>query len=88
MADSALRAQTALDAKHFGMGKWWAILAASLAGAAAGTLLLIHPFEGGRAVTRLMGAALVLYGVENLLVCCYTVKVPRRSSADSMDALS
>lgn len=32
LVDSVLRLQTAMDAKHFGMGKWWVILLVSLGG--------------------------------------------------------
>lgn len=81
LVDSVLRIQTALDAKHFGMKKWWAILAASIGGTALGLLLLLRPFESGRALVRLTGAALVLDGAESLLAGLYTVKVPRRSCA-------
>ena len=86
LVDSVLRLQTAIDAKHFGMEKWWAILLVSIAGMAVGTSLLLRPFESSRALVRLMGAALMLHGGENLLVCLYTVKVPRRSDPDVIDA--
>ena len=86
LVDSVLRLQTSIDAKHFGMEKWWAILLVSIAGMAVGTSLLLRPFESSRALVRLMGAALMLHGGENLLVCLYTVKVPRRSDPDVIDA--
>jgi len=82
LVDSILRFQTSIDAKYFGMRKWWAILAISCAGAALGVTLLLHPFESGRAMIRLMGLTLVIDGAENLVTCLYTVKVPRRSAAD------
>lgn len=86
LVDSVLRLQTSIDAKHFGMEKWWAILLVAIAGMAVGTSLLLRPFESSRALARLMGAALMLHGGENLLVCLYTVKVPRRSDPDVIDA--
>ena len=79
LVDSVLRIQTSIDAKHFGMKKWWIILAVSALGAALGLLLLLRPFESGRALVRLAGATLVLDGAENLLAGLYTIKVPRRS---------
>ena len=82
LVDSVLRLQTAMDAKHFGMGKWWGILLVSLGGAALGTLLLLRPFESGLTLVRLLGLTLLLDGGENLLTGLFTVKVPRRSSAD------
>lgn len=85
LVDSVLRLQTSIDARHFGMEKWWAILLVSIVGMAVGTSLLLRPFESSRALVRLMGAALMLHGGENLLVCLYTVKVPRRSDPDVID---
>lgn len=82
LVDSILRFQTAIDAKHFGMRKWWAILLISCVGAALGGMLLFHPFEGAMAMIRLIGLTLVIDGAENLVTCLYTVKVPRRSGAD------
>lgn len=83
LVDSVLRLQTAIDAKHFGMDKWWAILLLSAAGAALGLLLLLRPFQSGRVLARMLGLTLAADGAENLLACRYTVKVPRRSSAEA-----
>ena len=89
LVDSVLRLQTAIDAKHFGMDKWWAILLLSAAGAALGLLLLLRPFQSGRVLlVRLLGLTLAADGAENLLACRYTVKVPRRSAAETETASS
>ena len=82
LVDSILRFQTSIDARHFGMDKWWAILLISCVGAALGVLLLFRPFESALAMIRLMGLTLMIDGTENLMTCLYTVKVPRRSCAD------
>lgn len=82
LVDSVLRLQTAVDARHFGMSRWWVILLISCAGAALGALLLFRPFESALAMIRLIGLTLMIDGAENLVTCVYTVKVPRRSSAD------
>ena len=82
LVDSILRFQTSIDAKHFGMDKWWGILLISCAGAVLGVLLLFRPFESAMAMIRLIGLTLMIDGVENLVTCAYTVKVPRRSAAD------
>ena len=82
LVDSILRFQTSIDARHFGMDKWWAILLISCVGAALGVLLLFRPFESALAMIRLIGLTLMIDGTENLMTCLYTVKVPRRSCAD------
>lgn len=81
LVDSVLRFQTAMDAKAFGMGKWWVILLAAILGAALGVWLLVRPGESAVDLTRLLGLALVIDGGENLLAGLYTVKTPRRSAA-------
>lgn len=81
LSDSALRLQTALDARQFGMERWWSILLAAGVGTLAGSALLLHPFESGRAMVRLMGAALAASGGEGLLMGFYTVKTPRAPPA-------
>lgn len=82
LVDSILRFQTSIDAKHFGMRKWWVIMVVSCMGAVLGALLLFHPFDGALAMIRLIGLTLMIDGTENLVTCLYTVKVPRRSAAD------
>lgn len=85
LADSALRLQTSLDARHFGMKKWWVILLFSLFGAVLGTVLLLRPFQSARALIRLTGLTLAADGAENLLAGLYTIKVPRRSGPGERD---
>lgn len=88
LADSALRLQTSLDARHFGMKKWWLLLLGSLCGALLGTALLLRPFQSARALIRLTGLALAADGAENLLAGLYTIKVPRRSGPGERDWLN
>lgn len=81
LVDSVLRFQTAMDAKAFGMGKWWVILLAAILGAAVGLWLLVRPGESAAGLVRLLGLALIVDGGESLLAGLYTVKTPRRSAA-------
>lgn len=81
LMDSVLRLQTALDARHFGMEKWWLILAAAAVGALIGLLLLVRPLEGGRLLRRVTGLSLMAHGAEDLITVLYAVKAPRRASA-------
>lgn len=85
LTDSVLRLQTAIDAKHFGMKRWWGILLSALCGGALGALLLIRPFEGGRLLVRVLGGALLASGAENLLLGLYAIRAPRRASADPIE---
>ena len=85
LADSVLRLQTSIDARHFGMKKWWLLLLFSVCGAALGTALLLRPFQSTRALVRLTGLTLAADGAENLLAGLYTIKVPRRSGPGERD---
>ncbi|MCM1150030.1 MAG: DUF308 domain-containing protein [Butyricicoccus sp.] len=85
LVESVLRLQTSLDAKHFGMRRWWTMLLLAVGGAALGIAMLLRPFESGRVLVRMMGAALTVDGAENLLAGLYTIKVPRRSERIETD---
>lgn len=81
LVDSVLRLQTAFDARHFGMKRWWLILTAAVVGAALGFLLLLRPLESGMLLRRVIGASLMVHGAEDLITVLYAVKAPRRASA-------
>lgn len=83
LLESVLKLQTAFDAKRFGMRRWWLILIASIAAAACGILLLVYPFESVLLLTRIMGIAIIVNGVENLWTALYTVRVRRREKKPS-----
>lgn len=77
LIDSLLRLQTALDARRFGVRRWWIILALGICSAVLGALLLLRPFEGADMMMRLLGASLVAAAVQNLYVILTTVRVTR-----------
>lgn len=79
LVDGAFKLQTALDARRFGLDRWWGILLLALLTCCCGLLLALSPFEGAAALTRLMGAALLIEGVQNLVIVIYTVRTGRRS---------
>lgn len=83
LIDSVLKLQTAFDARHFGMRRWWAMLLLSLAAAVFGILLLAHPFESMDFLMRLMGITILIDGAENLCTALYTIKVTRRAKKDT-----
>ena len=74
LIDSVFKFQTSLDAKRFGMQRWWTILAVAMLSAAAGLLLVLNPFGSARALMILLGITLAAGGVQNLFVVIYTVK--------------
>lgn len=65
--------QTAVEARGFGLKSWWLILVSALLCCVLGALLLFHPFGSGKALVILLGAALALHGLQNLIVAIFTV---------------
>lgn len=67
LADALLKVQISIDAKAFGIGKWWLIFSVAILTAIAGVLLVLRPFESAQAVMVLLGTALIAEGVLNLI---------------------
>ena len=78
LVDSVFKLQTALDAKHFGLKKWWVMLLCALLCAGLGLVLVILPFRTAEILVRVTGAALTVNSGENILTAGYTVKSKKR----------
>ena len=78
LVDSVFKLQTALDAKHFGLKKWWVMLLCALLCAGLGLVLVILPFRAAEILVRVTGAALAVNSGENILTAGYTVKSKKR----------
>ena len=79
LVDGTLKIQTAIEAKRFGIQKWWIILSISLMVTSVGILLITMPWKTTEFVIRLIGINLALDGFLNLWVVQNTVKVIRRN---------
>lgn len=84
ITDGAFKLQTSVDARRFGMRGWWGILLLAVLTCLSGLFLIINPFEGAQALMILLGVTLIIYGVQNLLVVLYTVKVVRMENQRSV----
>ena len=80
MADGVLKIQTAMDAKKFGLEKWWLILLISLCAAVIGVLLLVMPMKGTGMILRFVGGNLLVDGILNLVIVQSTVRTIRRKN--------
>lgn len=80
LIDGAFKLQTSIEAKSFGINKWWIILLTALLTVVAGMILVLNPYSSMLMLTRLLGVAFVLDGVLNLIVALYTVKLIKRFS--------
>ena len=79
LIDALLRIQTALDAKKFGLVKWWILLLISLTAAIIGILLLIMPFSGRKIIVNFVGLNILINGVLNFVMVQSTVKTKGRN---------
>ena len=86
LADSLLKIQTAIDAKAFGIPRWWLILAFAVLTAAFGLLLLFRPYETQKTFMILLGIAFLGEGVLNLTTVLTAVKILQRKPPQIIDA--
>lgn len=79
LVDALLRIQTTIDAKKFGIRKWWILLLISLTAAVIGVLLLIMPFKGAKVIVNLVGLNICINGVLNFVMVQRTVETKGRN---------
>lgn len=82
LADSLLKVQIAIDARHFGIRQWWLILGVAILTGMLGFLLLLRPFEGAELLIILSGATLLAEGLLNLVTVITTVRIIRHQLPD------
>lgn len=75
LSESIFKATIAFDAKKFGIKHWFVILLGSILTCAFGAILVFFPSIRIRVLQILLGLALLLYGLLNLLVILETVKI-------------
>lgn len=83
LIDGALKLQTAVDAKKFGIENWWLILVIALLVSIVGIILMVIPFAAQTMAAWIIGINLVLDGVLNICVVLSTVKTIRRKRLES-----
>lgn len=87
LVDATLKIQTAIDAKKFGISKWWLILMTAIMVAFIGALLLLAPFETGSVLVRILGLSICFDGIMNLIVVLSTVRSIRHSREEIIDMI-
>lgn len=85
VVSGVFRLQTALEARRFGIASWLWMLLTSLAAIAVGALVLILPYQTALLSIRLMGLAIVLGGLEDLLATACTVNTKERPNGTVID---
>ena len=86
LLDGLLKIQVAIDARRFGLGKWWLILAAAIPSGILGFVLLFRPSENVRVLTVLLGVSLVAEGVLNLITVLTAVRRTQKIFPEIIDS--
>ena len=84
LADGLFKIQIAMDAKPFGIRKWWLILVAAILTGIFGLLLIIRPGESLQVLTVLLGISLIWDGILNLSTMLTAVKIIRNQRPDEI----
>ena len=82
LADNLFKVQTAMEARRFGLGTWWLMLALAVVAVIAGILLIVCPFEGMRAWVRVIGISLMTQGVMSFCVGLCAIHIPPQRTLD------
>ena len=77
--------QIALDAKRFGLSKWFLILALAVLTAILGGILMFRPGQGTRALMVMFGISLLSEGILNFSTALTAVKIVRNQVPDVID---
>lgn len=85
LADGLFKIQISIDAKRFGIRKWWLILAVAITTGITGLALTIRPAESTRFLTALLGLALLADGLLSLVTVLSTVKIIHHQYPDTVD---
>lgn len=86
LTDGLFKLQTALDAKGFGVKRWWLVLTAAVLAGAAGILLILNPNAGIRPAMVLLGICLAVDAVLGFVVAFLLIKIVRHQKPDIIDA--
>ncbi len=82
MSDGLFSAQTAMDARRFGLASWWSIMALSVLAGVLGAALALRPLWGAYRLMEMLGAALLGEAALGACTTLCAVKVPRRHPGD------
>ena len=85
LADGLLKVQMAIDAKKFGLRRWWLILATAVITIVFGVLLVFRPSESSSVITILLGLSLLSEGLMNLSTALTAVKIVKNQQPDVIE---
>lgn len=85
LADGLFKIQMSMDAREFGIHKWWLIFSFAIITGVIGLLLVFMPAEGSLVLMRLMGIALMAEGIMSLITVLTAVKIIKHQKRDVLE---
>lgn len=85
LADALLKVQIAIDARVFGIRRWWMILATAVVTGFVGLLLLLRPAAGAQVIMVLMGISFLGEGLMNLTTVLCAVQILKKQYPKIID---
>ena len=80
LVDGVFKLQTAFDAKRYGLPGWWAILAGAAVVCTVGLVLILRRSESAATMTVILGVALALDGIQNLVVAIHALHLQKKEA--------
>lgn len=85
LTDGLFKAQIALQSKRFGITSWWLTMIFAVLSTICGFLLMLHPGEGSRLLTILIGVTLLSEGLLSLCTMLTAVKIIKNQQPDVIE---
>lgn len=85
LTDSLLKMQIAMDAKQFGLNKWWLILLLSVIAGIFGLVLVLRPTASASVLMVLLGITLLSEGLLNMSTAITAVKIIKHQQPDVIE---
>lgn len=85
LADGLFKIQIALDARRFGIRKWWLVFSLAVLSGMLGFLLVIRPAESMQFIMALLGISLLCDGILSFCVAFLLVKIIRNQHPDVIE---
>jgi uncharacterized membrane protein HdeD (DUF308 family) len=73
LVDGTSKIQTSIDAKIFGLDRWWIILILGAICTILAFILILKPIESLVILIRILALTFIMAGIENLSIVLYTV---------------
>lgn len=85
LIEGILKIKISIDAKKQEAGSWWVLLAIAIVSIGIGILLVVNPFGISKAFMFMVGLALLLSGIQNIIHAIYTEKILKEMNRDIID---